>query len=123
MFFYINCNQKQFYVIVALSTKSTSEEAKWLIEQKYLNEKFPHFIHGADYNPEQWLHAKHIWDEDMSLMKDANCNEMTVGIFSWAELESEEGKFNFSFLDEIIDKVYENGGRVVLATPSGARPR
>ena len=59
----------------------------------------------------------------MSLMKDANCNEMTVGIFSWAELESEEGKFNFSFLDEIIDKVYENGGRVVLATPSGARPR
>ena len=23
--------------------------------RKYINDKFPHFIHGADYNPEQWL--------------------------------------------------------------------
>ena len=91
--------------------------------RRYINENIPHFIHGADYNPEQWIHTKEIWDEDMELMKEANCNEMTVGIFSWAVLEPEEGKFDFSFLDEIIDKVYRNGGRVVLATPSGARPR
>lgn len=91
--------------------------------RKYINEAFPHLIHGADYNPEQWIDTKEIWDVDMKLMKEANCNEMTVGIFSWAELEPEEGKYDFSFLDEIIDKVYANGGRVVLATPSGARPR
>ena len=91
--------------------------------RKYINDKFPHFIHGADYNPEQWSATKEIWDKDMELMKEANCNEMSVGIFSWAELEPEEGKYDFSFLDEIIDKIYANGGRVVLATPSGARPR
>ena len=91
--------------------------------RKYINEKFPHFIHGADYNPEQWIATKEIWDEDMKLMKEANCNEMSVGIFSWANLEPEEGKYDFTFLDKIIDKIYENGGRVVLATPSGARPR
>ena len=91
--------------------------------RKYINDKFPHFIHGADYNPEQWIATKEIWDEDMKLMKEANCNEMTVGIFSWANIEPEEGKYDFTFLDEIIDKVYANGGRVVLATPSGARPR
>lgn len=91
--------------------------------RKYINDKFPHFIHGADYNPEQWIATKEIWDEDMRLMREANCNEMSVGIFSWAMLEPEEGKYNFSFLDEIIEKIYENGGRVVLATPSGARPR
>lgn len=59
----------------------------------------------------------------MELMRDANINEMTVGIFSWAVLEPREGEFDFSFLDEIIEKIYKNGGRVVLATPSGARPR
>ena len=84
---------------------------------------FPHFLHGGDYNPEQWIETPEIWDEDMKLMKEANCNEMTVGIFSWAELEPEEGVFNFGWLDTIIDKVYQNGGRVVLATPSGARPK
>ena len=83
---------------------------------------FPHFIHGADYNPEQWIFDKSIWDEDMRLMKLANCNEMSVGIFSWSMLEPKEGEYDFSFLDEIIDKIDKNGGKVILATPSGARP-
>ncbi len=86
-------------------------------------EGFPHFLHGADYNPEQWLSDPSVWDEDMRLMKLANCNEMSVGIFSWAKLEPREGEYDFSFLDEIIDRIGKNGGRVILATPSGARPR
>lgn len=84
---------------------------------------FPHFIHGADYNPEQWLHDKAVWDKDMELMKLAHCNEMSVGIFSWSILEPREGEFDFSFLDEIIDRIGSCGGKVILATPSGARPR
>ena len=88
----------------------------------FINDKYPHFLHGGDYNPEQWIHDKSIWDKDMELMREANINEMTVGIFSWAMLEPREGEFDFSFLDEIIEKIYQNGGRVVLATPSGARP-
>lgn len=91
--------------------------------KRYINPRFPHFIHGADYNPEQWVDTREIWDQDMDLMKKANCNEMTLGIFSWAVLEPEEGVYDFSLLDEMIDKVYRNGGVVVLATPSGARPR
>lgn len=47
---------------------------------------------------------------------------MTVGIFSWAKLEPEEGNYDFSWLDSIFDRVEEMNGHVVLATPSGARP-
>ena len=88
----------------------------------YLKDNFKKLLHGGDYNPEQWIADKSIWDEDMRLMKLAHCNEMTVGIFSWSALEPKEGEYDFSFLDEILDKVYTNGGRVILATPSGARP-
>ena len=91
--------------------------------RQYINEKYPHFLHGADYNPEQWTATPEIWDADRRLMQEANCNEMSVGIFSWAMLEPREGEYDFSFLDTILDKVYAAGGRVVLATPSGARPR
>ena len=91
--------------------------------KKHACPTYPHFLHGGDYNPEQWLHNKSIWDEDMRLMKLANCNEMSVGIFSWSTLEPREGEYDFSFLDEIIEKVGQNGGKVILATPSGARPR
>ena len=90
--------------------------------KQYMNESFKHFLHGGDYNPEQWIDTPEIWDEDMRLMQLANCNEMSVGIFSWAKLEPREGEYDFSFLDTILDKIYAAGGRVLLATPSGARP-
>ena len=90
--------------------------------KKHACPSFPHFLHGADYNPEQWMDDKSIWDEDMRLMKLAHCNEMSVGIFSWAKLEPREGEYDFTFLDEIINKVSDNGGKIILATPSGARP-
>ena len=93
-----------------------------MTSKKHACPTFPHFLHGADYNPEQWLHDKSVWDKDMELMQLANCNEMTVGIFSWAKLEPREGEYDFSFLDEVIDRVGKNGGKVILSTPSGARP-
>jgi len=85
-----------------------------------INPRFPHFLHGGDYNPDQW--PEDVWQEDMRLMKLANCNAMSVAIFAWAKLEPEEGKFDFSWLDKVMDLLAENGGYAVLATPSGARP-
>lgn len=87
-----------------------------------INPKCPHFIHGADYNPEQWLETPEIIDEDFRLMKLANFNAVSIGIFSWAMLEPEEGKFDFAWLDSIMDRLAANGMYAVLATPSGARP-
>ena len=78
--------------------------------------------YGGDYNPEQWIDYDGIWDEDIQLMKKAHINCVTLGVFSWSMLEKEEGVFDFSWLDEIIEKLYENGIHVILATPSGARP-
>lgn len=87
-----------------------------------INPKFPHFLHGGDYNPDQWKDTPEIWEEDMRLMKLSHCNAMSVGIFSWTALEPEEGKYDFGWLDAIMDKLAENGAYAVLATPNGARP-
>ncbi len=83
---------------------------------------FDYIIHGGDYNPDQWMRTPEIWDEDMRLMKLAHINSATVGIFSWAALEPEEGVYNFEWLDTILDKMHQNGISAILATPSGARP-
>ncbi len=88
----------------------------------YINPNFKHMVHGGDYNPDQWLYDPNIQAEDMRLMKLANCNEMSVGIFAWAILEPEEGKFNFEWMDKVFDDIHKAGGKVILATPSGARP-
>lgn len=78
--------------------------------------------YGGDYNPEQWIGYDGIWDEDIRLMKKAHINCVSLGIFSWSAIERDEGIFDFSWLDTIIDKLYSNGIYVILATPSGARP-
>ena len=85
-------------------------------------EPLGYIVHGGDYNPDQWIKTPEIWDEDMRLMKEAGINSATVGIFSWSLIEPEEGVYDFSFLDTILDKMHKNGIKAVLATPSGARP-
>ncbi len=81
------------------------------------------FLHGGDYNPEQWLDRPDILDQDFNYFKEASINNVTLGVFSWAKLEPEEGKFDFSWLDDIFDKAEAQNTKVILATPSGAKPR
>lgn len=87
-----------------------------------ISEKLPVLMHGADYNPDQWLHDPKVLEDDIRLMKLAHCNVMSVGIFAWAALEPEEGVFRFEWLDRVLDAFAENGIFAWLATPSGARP-
>ena len=79
-------------------------------------------LHGADYNPEQWRQYPDVLAKDIELMKEAGCNVMSIGIFSWSSLEPQEGCYEFEWLDQVIDRLYQNGISVFLATPSGARP-
>jgi len=79
-------------------------------------------LHGGDYNPDQWLDRPEIIDEDFRLARLARVNTWSVGIFAWAALEPEEGRFEFGWLDRIMDRMAENKMKAVLATPSGAKP-
>ena len=84
--------------------------------------KYPHLLHGGDYNPEQWIDCPQVLEEDIRLMKEAHVNCVSLGIFSWAKLEPEEGEFHFGWLRRIIDRLFENGIYTILATPTGAMP-
>ncbi|MBQ7840537.1 MAG: beta-galactosidase [Lachnospiraceae bacterium] len=85
------------------------------MEQKFL-------MHGGDYNPEQWLHMPEVLKTDIERFKEAKINTVSVGIFSWAKLEPKEGEYDFEWLENVINNLYENEISVILATPSGARP-
>ena len=63
---------------------------------KPLTPKFPHMLHGGDYNPDQWLDRPDILEEDIRLMKEAHINCVSVGIFAWAKLEPQEGVYDLT---------------------------
>lgn len=80
----------------------------------------PRFAFGGDYNPEQW--TPEVWREDVALMREAGVNLVSVGIFSWALLEPEEGRYEFGWLDDVLDLLHANGIRVDLANASASPP-
>ncbi|MFG2902696.1 beta-galactosidase [Streptomyces zaomyceticus] len=75
---------------------------------------------GGDYNPEQWPES--VWQEDVRLMREAGVTMVSVGIFSWALLEPEPGRYDFDWLDRLLDLLHEHGVRVDLGTPTVAPP-
>lgn len=75
---------------------------------------------GGDYNPEQWPEA--VWAEDVRLMQEAGVNLVSVGIFSWSLLQPEPGRFDFGWLDRVLDGLHAGGIRVDLATATASPP-
>jgi beta-galactosidase len=84
--------------------------------------RVPHMLHGGDYNPDQWLRYPEVLAEDLRLMQAAGVNAVSLGIFAWAALEPEEGRYTFDWLDRTMDDLHAHGVSVALATPSGAKP-
>ncbi|MCF6470871.1 beta-galactosidase [Nonomuraea sp. MG754425] len=75
---------------------------------------------GGDYNPEQW--DEHVWHEDVRLMREAGVNLVTVGVFSWSTLQPEPGRWNFGWLDRVLDLLHAHDIAVDLATATASPP-
>ena len=85
-----------------------------------LGKRLPHLMYGGDYNPDQW--PEEVWSEDVRLMREAGVNLVSLGIFAWSRLEPKEGKFNFEWLDRIMNMLHEGGVSVDLATATASPP-
>ncbi|HEX2619804.1 MAG TPA: beta-galactosidase, partial [Phototrophicaceae bacterium] len=92
------------------------------MQPKHLAKFSQKLWHGADYNYEQWLDMPDVLADDFRLMQAAHCNIMSVGIFSWVMLEPEEGRYQFDWLDQLMDSLAKHGMSAALATPSAAPP-
>ena len=83
-------------------------------------EKIKKIPYGGDYNPEQW--PEETWEEDMRLLKLAHIDIVTLNVFSWAILQSDDDVYHFEKLDKIMALVKKHGMKVCLATSTGAHP-
>lgn len=86
-----------------------------------MNPKLPaKLLYGGDYNPEQWPES--VWHEDVRLMRAAGVNMVSIGIFSWARLQPAEKRWDFGWLDRVMDLLAKNGIAVDLATATASPP-
>ncbi|MFC4404451.1 beta-galactosidase [Gracilibacillus xinjiangensis] len=87
---------------------------------KSIQEIMPQIAFGGDYNPEQW--SEEVWLQDAKLMQAAGVNLVSVAIFSWSMIEKEEGQFDFTWLDKVLDILHDHGIGVALATATASPP-
>lgn len=85
-----------------------------------ISNRLPKMFYGGDYNPEQWDHDTHL--DDLDLFKQAGIDIATLNVFSWARNQPDEVTYNFEWLDNYINSLYESGIYTCLATSTGAHP-
>ncbi|NMI02585.1 beta-galactosidase [Paenibacillus sp. SZ31] len=85
-----------------------------------ISSKLPKMFYGGDYNPEQWDHETHL--EDLRMFQLAGIDIATINVFSWALIQPDEVTYQFEELDQLINRLYENGVYICLATSTAAHP-
>lgn len=75
---------------------------------------------GGDYNPEQWPDDVRL--ADLDLMREAGVTVVSLAIFAWASIEPVEGRYDWGWLDDTMDRLHEAGIRVSLATATASPP-
>jgi beta-galactosidase len=63
--------------------------------------------HPHDSKPEQWK-------KDIQLMKDAGFRVVRMGHLAWDSYEPSEGKFDFTWFDNVMDMMNQAGIKVIL---------
>jgi beta-galactosidase len=75
---------------------------------------------GVYYYPEHWPEAE--WERDFANMERLGFEFVHMAEFAWANMEPEEGKFDFAWLDRAVALAARHHLRVVLCTPTPIPP-
>ncbi|MCI0512968.1 beta-galactosidase [candidate division KSB1 bacterium] len=76
--------------------------------------------HSAAYYPELWPLTQ--IDADLAEMKAVGLNAVRIGEFAWSRLEPEEGRYDFDWLQLVLDKLQAVPMHAILCTPTPTPP-
>jgi beta-galactosidase len=82
--------------------------------------KMDRLLYGVAYYDEYMPYER--LDKDVAMMKAACINVVRIAESTWSTLEPQEGKFDFSHVDRVLDAMHKGGIRVIIGTPTYAVP-
>jgi beta-galactosidase len=77
-------------------------------------------LYGVAYYPEYMPYER--VDKDIELMKKAGITVVRMGESSWGLWEPQDGKFEYAWMDRVVDKMHQAGIRVIMGTPTYSIP-
>ena len=84
---------------------------------------FPTVLYGAAYYNEYMPGDQDArLEKDVAMMKAAGLNVVRMGESTWSLWEPEDGKFEYAWMDHIVDAMGKAGIKVILGTPTYSIP-
>jgi beta-galactosidase len=82
--------------------------------------EFPTILYGAAYYHE-YMPTDRL-DKDVEMMKAAGFNVVRLGESTWSLWEPEDGRFEYAWLDRVINAMSKAGIKVIMGTPTYSVP-
>src|ERR1039457_6626339 len=87
---------------------------------RFAADRMDTFLYGAafyeEYMPQDRL------EKDVALMEQAGINVVRVGESTWSLWEPEDGRFEFAWMDRIVERLARAHIRVIMGTPTYSIP-
>lgn len=81
---------------------------------------FPTVLYGAAYYHEYMPYER--LDKDIQMMKAAGFNVVRLGESTWSLWEPEDGRFEYAWMDRVVDAMGKAGIKVIMGTPTYSIP-
>ena len=82
--------------------------------------KFDKVLFGVAYYDEYMPYER--LDKDIAMMKDAGINVVRIAESTWSTEEPQDGVYDFSHIDRVLNAMYKAGISVIIGTPTYAVP-
>lgn len=77
-------------------------------------------LYGVAYYDEYMPYER--LDKDIQMMKEAGINVVRIAESTWSTVEPQEGVYDFSHIDRVLNAMYKAGIAVIVGTPTYALP-
>jgi beta-galactosidase len=101
-------------IIVLFSLTTKSQDINRFFPEKNL------VTTGIYYYPEHW--NENQWERDIKKIADMGYEFVHLAEFAWFKMEPEEGKYNFAWLDKVVNLCIKYNLKVLMCTPSATTP-
>jgi beta-galactosidase len=82
--------------------------------------RFDNVLYGVAYYHEYMPYDR--LDKDVAMMKEAGISVVRMGESTWSLWEPEDGKFEYAWMDRVVDAMAKAGIKVVMGTPTYSIP-
>ena len=82
--------------------------------------KMNQLLYGVAYYDEYMPYER--LDKDIQMMKDAGINVVRIAESTWSTMEPQDGVFDFTHIDRVLNAMHQAGIHVIVGTPTYAVP-